>query len=72
MSDAHPLGAKPFARPQYVAKFTALAGGVIDGAEQRRFLSAVQGLPELQPGRLGALNPIANLDQAPAIPPGIF
>ncbi|WP_181025373.1 2-methylcitrate dehydratase PrpD [Mycobacterium kansasii] len=72
VADAHPLGAKPFARPQYVAKFTGLAGGVIDDAEQRRFLSAVQGLPELQPGRLGVLNPTANLDQAPAIPPGIF
>ena len=75
VADAHPLGAKPFEREQYVAKFTELAAGVIDDDEQRRFLSVAQDLPALQAGGLGALNPLVNpavLDTAPAIPPGIF
>lgn len=75
VADAHPLGAKPFEREQYAAKFTELAAGVIDDDEQRRFLSAAQNLPALQAGGLGALNPLVNpavLDTAPAIPPGIF
>src|SRR5579885_2289007 len=33
VADAHPLGARPFQREQYIAKFTALADGVIDDAE---------------------------------------
>ncbi|MDP7733209.1 2-methylcitrate dehydratase PrpD [Mycobacterium paragordonae] len=75
VADAHPLGAKPFEREQYVTKFTELAAGVIDDDEQRRFLSAAQNLPALQAGGLGALNPLVNpavLDTAPAVPPGIF
>lgn len=38
VADAHPRGARPFAREQYIAKFRALAEGVIDPAEQDRFL----------------------------------
>ncbi|RUP04195.1 MAG: MmgE/PrpD family protein [Mycobacterium sp.] len=75
VADAHPLGARPFGREQYVAKFTELAGGVIDDDERQRFLSVVEGLPELQAGGLGALNLIANpdvLNRAPTVPPGIF
>ena len=40
VADAHPLGARPFAREQYIAKFRTLADGVIDAAEQDRFLDA--------------------------------
>src|SRR3984893_5831680 len=29
VADAHPLGARPFARPQYIAKFRQLAEGVV-------------------------------------------
>ncbi|MHA7648362.1 2-methylcitrate dehydratase PrpD [Mycobacterium sp. ML4] len=75
VADAHPLGARPFEREQYMAKFTGLAGGVIDDAEQQRFLSVVQGLPTMTAGTLGALNPLVDpsvLDKAPVIPPGIF
>lgn len=75
VADAHPLGARPFQREQYIAKFTALADGVIDDAEQRRFLSTVEGLPGLDPGALGALNLTVNprvLEKAPTIPAGIF
>lgn len=75
VADAHPLGAKPFGRQQYIAKFTELADDVIDGAEQRRFLSVVERLSELEAGATGALNVVVDpglLKTAPAIPPGIF
>jgi 2-methylcitrate dehydratase len=47
LADAHPLGERPFARGQYIAKFQQLADGVVDQAEQKRFLSLVERLPEL-------------------------
>ena len=28
VADAHPLGARPFARPQYIAKFRTLTDGI--------------------------------------------
>jgi 2-methylcitrate dehydratase len=75
VADAHPLGARPFEREQYIGKFSELADGVVSETEQRRFLSAAQALSDLQPGALGALNidvaPVV-LAQAPAIPSGIF
>ncbi|MCG7450607.1 MmgE/PrpD family protein [Corynebacterium kefirresidentii] len=47
VADAHPLGARPFAREQYIEKFTKLAAGIVDEAEQERFLNAVQNLENL-------------------------
>ena len=55
MADAHPLGARPFAREQYVAKFRSLADGVIAPVEQDRFLALVTRLPELEARELGGL-----------------
>lgn len=55
VADAHPLGARPFARAQYVAKFRSLADGVIAPAEQERFLGLVDRLPELTAQELGGL-----------------
>jgi 2-methylcitrate dehydratase len=75
VADAHPLGARPFERKQYIGKFNELAEGIVSDSEQQRFLSAVEALPDLQAGALGALNitvgPLV-LDKAPTIPPGIF
>jgi 2-methylcitrate dehydratase len=56
LADAHPHGAHPFKRPQYVEKFRTLAEDIIDGAEQERFLSAVARLSDLRAGDLGELN----------------
>src|SRR6185312_12285283 len=53
VADAHPLGARPFAREQYIAKFRALADGVLERAEIERFLETVQHLPELGAAELG-------------------
>jgi 2-methylcitrate dehydratase len=75
VADAHPLGARPFGREQYVGKFTELADGVVDAVEQQRFLDAVQRISELKGGELAALNvriPPEVLDKAPTIPSGIF
>jgi 2-methylcitrate dehydratase len=52
VADAHPLGARPFRRPDYIAKFRSLADGIIAPEEQDRFLSAVNGLAELKQGEL--------------------
>jgi 2-methylcitrate dehydratase len=75
VADAHPLGARPFGRQQYVAKFLELVDGVVEPAERQRFLDAVEGVSELTGGELNALNvTIAPevLDKAPTVPPGIF
>ena len=75
VADAHPLGARPFGRRQYVQKFTELAQDVVEPAEQQRFLSTVESLAWLKGGALDALNVLVDprvLDKSPVIPPGIF
>ena len=73
VADAHPLGARPFARPQYVAKFRSLAEGVIAAAEQDRFLAAVGRLPSLRAGELSGLTFSVAPDRlGGAQPSGIF
>jgi 2-methylcitrate dehydratase len=55
VADAHPSGARPFTRGQYIAKFRTLADGVIAPDVQQRFLEAVTRLPGLDAGELAAL-----------------
>ncbi|NKX56945.1 MmgE/PrpD family protein, partial [Arthrobacter sp. E918] len=55
VADAHPLGARPFARDQYIGKFRALAEGLVEPAEIDRFLAAAARLPELAAGDLDQL-----------------
>ena len=55
VADAHPAGARPFAREQYTAKFRTLAEGVIALAAQNRFLDAVTRLPELDAAEVAGL-----------------
>ena len=47
VADAHPLGARPFGREQYLSKFTLLADGVVNPAEQQRFLDATQDIDDV-------------------------
>src|SRR5690625_4530295 len=47
VADAHPLGARPFAREQYIDKFRMLSEGIVAEAEQERFLELIGRLPEL-------------------------
>jgi len=56
VANAHPFGARPFDRPQYIEKFKVLAEGIVPAAEQGRFLSAVQELSRLSASGLGELN----------------
>ncbi len=55
IADAHPLGARPFGRTQYIAKFHSLAEGIISAAEQDRFLGTVERLPRLKADDLAGL-----------------
>ena len=47
VADAHPYGARPFERENYIQKFRTLAEGIVDKDEQDRFLAAVQDLENL-------------------------
>jgi 2-methylcitrate dehydratase len=55
VADAHPLGARPFKRLDYVRKFRTLADGVVDRTEQDRFLATVERMTSLASGELSAL-----------------
>ncbi|MDA8290371.1 MAG: MmgE/PrpD family protein [Actinomycetota bacterium] len=70
VADAHPLGARPFARAEYVAKFRALSDGVVRPEEQERFLDTAERLAELRPGALGALSFRASSDLRGSSGPG--
>jgi len=72
VADAHPLGARPFAREEYIAKFHALADGVLAPAEAERFLETAQRLPELVADELAGLTVTAPADLLPDSPKGIF
>ncbi|WOC11191.1 2-methylcitrate dehydratase PrpD [Gordonia sp. MP11Mi] len=75
VADAHPLGARPFAREQYLAKFARMADGVVDPAEQARFTAAAIGLDSLASAGLGGLNVRvldATLASAPTTGEGIL
>lgn len=75
VADAHPLGARPFGREQYIAKFRSMADGVVDADEQDRFLGDVEKLESLSSGGLGVLNTLvlpAVVDKAPQTGRGIF
>ncbi|MBK4215378.1 MmgE/PrpD family protein [Paracoccus caeni] len=56
LADAHPDGARPFVRANYVQKFLTLSEGIIAPAEQQRFLEAAQNVSGLAAGGLGILN----------------
>ena len=70
VADAHPLGARPFARADYVRKFRMLAAGVLDAEEVERFLGVAERLPQLRPDELAGLTITAR--GLPAAPKGLF
>ena len=55
-ADAHPYGARPFKRQNYIQKFLTLTDGIIDKKEGLRFLKTVQNLKKLKSGQLNRLN----------------
>ncbi|MEI3868126.1 MmgE/PrpD family protein [Microbacterium sp. CCNWLW134] len=74
VADAHPLGARPFARGDYVRKFRLLAEPVLAPEEIERFLGLAERLPELTADEVRQLSIVAKpgvLATAPA-PKGLF
>jgi 2-methylcitrate dehydratase len=47
VADAHPAGARPFVRENYVEKFRTLAEGIVSEQEQNRFLDLAQNVADL-------------------------
>jgi 2-methylcitrate dehydratase len=56
IANAHPLGAHPFVREDYIRKFETLTDGIITPRESARFLESVQNLARLGAGELGELH----------------
>ncbi len=55
-ADAHPYGARPFKRENYINKFLLLTRNIISQKESNRFLNIVQNLRNIKPGQLHKLN----------------
>ena len=55
-ADAHPYGARPFKRENYIKKFRTLTDKIISIRESKRFLKTVQNLKSLKNGQLYKLN----------------
>tara|TARA_Y100000591_G_scaffold126798_1_gene108613 strand:+ start:100 stop:1602 length:1503 start_codon:yes stop_codon:yes gene_type:complete len=55
-ADAHPYGARPFKRQNYIKKFKTLTDKIISRKESERFLNEVQNLKKLKSGQLDKLN----------------
>ncbi len=72
VANAHPLGAKPFGREDYIRKFTELTDGVISTREANRFLEAAQDVARLKAGELHTLNVALPAGALAVGKPGIF
>lgn len=74
VADAHPLGARPWGRDDYIGKFRSLAEGVLAEEEIDRFLALAQRLPDLDAHGVSELTVIARpgwLDRLSS-PAGLF
>ncbi len=60
MADAHPQGAAPFARADYIAKFETLAAEAVSQAERKRFVDLAVNLGSLDAEALMRLLPVAD------------
>jgi 2-methylcitrate dehydratase len=56
VANAHPAGARPFARDNYINKFKTLTDGKISESERDRFLELVQNLPDLDAAGVNEIN----------------
>ena len=55
-ADAHPYGARPFQRKDYIKKFKTLTDNIVSRKESLRFIKTVQNLKKLKKGQLTKLN----------------
>ncbi len=72
VANAHPLGAKPFGRADYINKFQILTDGLISAKESERFLADVQDLARIPAGELEVLNVALPKGALAEGKPGIF
>ncbi len=72
IANAHPLGATPWMRDDYIGKFNVMTEGLIAPREGARFLAAVQDLPNLPAGELYRLNVAMPNGALIEAKPGIF
>ena len=59
-ADAHPYGARPFIRKNYIDKFMTLTKNIISKKESKRFLNIAQNLKKIKSGQLKKLNIVIN------------
>ncbi len=72
VANAHPLGATPWKRADYVGKFRSMTEGLIDPAESARFLEACEALPTLAAGTLHRLHVAMPAGTVKLGSPGLF
>jgi 2-methylcitrate dehydratase len=72
VANAHPLGAKPFGRDDYIGKFLTLTDGIVSTREANRFLEAAQSAASLPAGELHQLNVALPAGTLTAGKPGII
>ena len=63
VANAHPLGAKPFGRADYLRKFETLTEGLVSIGESKRFPQLVQNLAQLTAAEVGELNVVLPPDK---------
>ncbi len=71
VADAHPLGANPFQRADYVQKFSTLTEGITSSGDTDAYLELVQRLPGLSADELSSLSLTHSSPEAPGSK-GIF
>ncbi len=57
-ANAHPAGARPFTRKEYVHKFLTLTEGLVSKTESEKFFSLIERLPTLSAQEVLWLNPV--------------
>ncbi len=72
LANAHPNGARPFGRDDYIRKFLTMTDGLISARESNRFLETVQDLARLPAGELVSLNVALPAAHLAVGKPGIF
>jgi 2-methylcitrate dehydratase len=60
VADAHPAGARPFVRENYIGKFETLAAYAIGDGERRRFVEVAGCVADLETSELLGLTPAAD------------
>jgi len=56
VANAHPAGASPFSRPDYIRKFDTLSEGLVEATERERFLDLCDRLAELSADEVAQFN----------------